>query len=85
VTKDQILKYIESELNSRGEEFGLAFKVAKQTRVDGEWLQVFVSSNVTRRNGAAERQLIADVEEEATKKSRREILILPTRIAKTSA
>lgn len=75
--ESEIKKFVFSELNKRGRQFDLIFQVDKKTKMDLEWLQIFVSSNANSANSPAERQIIADVEEDVTKSAKQEILLVP--------
>ena len=85
MTQAEIVKLVERLLNDAGSQYRLAFQVSKKTRKDNDWLQVFVSSDATRQNRAAERQVIADVEELVTKRAKREILLVPVQSVRDSA
>ena len=77
MTNAEIRKLLSKKLNKRGEKYNLTFQVDKTTKKDLGWLQIFVSSNAVSSNRPAERQIIADVEEEITKSAKQEILLVP--------
>ena len=74
---EEIIPTVTKELNEAGKAWNLQFEVSDQTLQDGSWLQVFIQSNSTRANGAAERQIIADVESELSERAGQELLLVP--------
>ncbi|MBW7929294.1 MAG: hypothetical protein H3C58_14655 [Fimbriimonadaceae bacterium] len=73
----QIIKELKERLNDEGSKWHLQFAVSRSMSQDGDWWIVFVSHNATRENGAAARQIIADVEREVTGAAGRELLLVP--------
>ena len=85
MTSEQIVSEVRKELNKAGERWTLKFKVSDEVRKDGAWLQVFIQSDSTRTNAAAERQIIADVESDLSDRSGQELLLIPVQDLITSA
>jgi hypothetical protein len=76
MSQQEILASVRNLLNAEGQAWNLHFQVSDQTLPDGEWLQLFVMSDATRRNAAAEQQIISDVEEELSQSSGQELLLV---------
>jgi hypothetical protein len=77
MTSEEIVSEVRTELNRVGQNWRLKFKVSDEVRKDGAWLQVFIQSNSTKDNAAAERQIIADVESDLSDKTGQELLLVP--------
>ncbi len=75
MTEEQIQQTLDSELNKRGKSFGIHYDVELTWRIDGDWTQYFVREHANGHRPAS-RQIIADVEEELSKRWGRELLVV---------
>jgi hypothetical protein len=78
MTDQEIIEQLRTQLNKEGRRWGLQYEVSDASRPDGEWTQFYVSHNETRKNSAASRQIIANVESDIIAKAGREIIIILT-------
>gem|GEM_PF-5120564 len=77
MSEREIVDLVRTNLNDEGRPWNLLFEVDERVLRDGAWLQVFVRSNVTRSNRAAESQIISDVESDLSDTTGQELLIVP--------
>ena len=73
MTSEEIVSEVRKSLNQAGTAWRLTFEVSDVVQKDGAWLQVFIRSDSTHSNSAAERQIIADVEADLSDKSGQEL------------
>jgi hypothetical protein len=77
VSHEQIIERVREDLNREGRRWNLAFDVDNRALQDGAWLQIFIKSNSTRANRAAESQIISDVESDLSDATGEELLLVP--------
>jgi len=79
MTDKEIIVELKDRLNQEGKTHNLNYTVSDNSTLDGEWTMFFVEVNESRRNSAASRQIIQDIEDDLVKKSGREIIIIITK------
>jgi hypothetical protein len=77
MSEKEIVERVRKNLTQEGRKWNLAFDVDDRVLRDGTWLQMFVKSNSTRANRAAESQIVSDVEYDLSETIGEELLIVP--------